>query len=612
MTGEKNMKRKRIMASLAACVMAFSAMASQTAFAADDEPVTVELDSGAKRSPEIVSANDSITVDGKQLKVIATGLKDENKAAFVKAIEDNFTLDADKPVKIIDEAFVDSEKASVTSVLHESSLCWAASASNLLWLTGWAQNYNAPGSDTSFDSEDAVFDYYSESFINKGSYVEQAIDWFFMGVYVNEGTGAVAFPVGSDDPAYGLDKDFVSSLALEKYSLTDDYTNIKQLERTDRSCESPLVFQGSIGTTYDGDLSESEHSITIGGVIIDPEAETPDERYKGVFIIDSDNDGDSDEFEVDEEYPDDVRKASRESRPNSYTLYDLRPIELKSGRKCWEIVNYRINEDNSPYIIYDVTAFPLYDEAIKEKYTETEGTKKHYENPDLYISDAFTTSEDELLEAPFEFVMADRTKTVFRQGEHININFFVGNKGTVSLDEGYAEGNTFNIDWSVKNTQTGEVIASGRQPITAEIYAGVTAGRMINLNIEDGKFVSWDTGEYELSLEVNPDRMITECYYLNNTTYKTTFTIVEGDSTEDTSDPHSDPEEEKTPDDTDDAGTTDSGENTEPADDSSEGNDTAPAKTAKTANPRTAARAGAAALMLAAVGAVFTRSKKTK
>ena len=597
------MKCKRVMASLAACVTAFSGLASQTVLAANTEHITVELDSGAERSSQVISANDSITVDGKELRVIATGLKDDNKAAFLKAVEDNFSFKDDKPVKIVDEAFVDAEKASVTSFLYESALCWAASASDLLWLTGWAENYKAPGSDTNFDSEDAVFDYYSERFINKGSYIGQAIDWFFMGVYVNEGTGAIAFPVYSDDPAYGLDKDFVSTLAMEKYSLTDDYTAIEQLERTDRSCDSPVVFQGSIGTTYENDLSESEHSITIGGVIIDPDAKTPDERYKGIIIIDSDNDGDSDEFEIDGEYPDEVRKASRESRPNSYTVYDLDLIELKSGKKCWEIVNYNKNEDNSPYIIYDMTAFPLYDEEIAEKYTETEGTKKHYENPDLYIYDAFTTSEDEVLEAPFEFVMADRTKSVFAQGEHINVNFFIGNKGTVSLDGTYAEGNTFNVDWSVKNTETGETAAYGRQPITSDIYAGVTAGRLINLNVEGNDFVSWEPGEYELTLTVNPDRMITECYYLNNTDFVTSFTVVEGADTEEITDPDSDPTEDKGSDSGEGA---DNSDNSEASGKTDSGNDTA----TTTSNPRTAAKAGAALMLLAAAGAVFARGRK--
>lgn len=603
------MKCKRIIASLAACVTVFSAMASQTAFASNKDVVTVELESGAERSSKVISANDSITVDGKELRVIATGLKEENKAAFLKAVEDNFSLENDKPVKIIDEAFVDSEKASVTSFLHESSLCWAASASNLLWLSDWAEHYKAPGSDVNFDSEDAVFDYYSEIFINKGSFIDQAINWFFMGTYVNEETGAIAFPVNSNDPSYGLDKSFVSSLAMEKYDLTKDPAAIAQIERTDRNCESPLVFQGSIGTLFDGELSASEHSITIDGIIIDPEAETLEDRYKGVIIIDSDNDGDSDEFEIDEEYPDEVRKASRESRPNSYTVYGLKLIELKSGGKCWEIAGYSDDKEYT-YIIYDVTAFPLYDEAIIEKYTETEGTKKHYENPDLYIANAFTTSEDEVLEAPFEFVIADRTQTAFRQGEHININFFVGNKGTVSLDENYAEGNTFNVDWSVKNTGTGEVAASGRQPFTGDIYAGVTVGKLINLNIENGETVSWEPGEYELTISLNPDRSITESYFLNNTDYTTSFTVYEGSSKDDkkeddgekggnTSKDGSEPDSGKTDKDTDSPSKDDTSDN---------GSDD---KTAKTANPRTAGKTAAAALMmLACVGAVCTRRKK--
>ena len=193
------MDRKGIMASLAACVLALSAMVPQTAFADGAEPVVVRLESGADHSSEIVSSNDSITVDGKELKVIATGLKDENKAAFLKAVEDNFSLEDDKPVKIIDNAFVDAEKASVTNYFNDSALCWAASASNLLWLTEWAGRYKAPGTDLAFDSEDSVFDLYSENFVNKGSTYDYLI---FDGEVPN---GAIPQTVGTETaPVYTL------------------------------------------------------------------------------------------------------------------------------------------------------------------------------------------------------------------------------------------------------------------------------------------------------------------------------------------------------------------------------------------------------------------------
>ena len=39
---------------------------------------------------------------------------------------------------------------------------------------------------------------------------------------------------------------------------------------------------------------------------------------------------------------------------------------------------------------------------------------------------------------------------------------------------------------------------------------------MINLNQDGDKTVSWDPGDYTVTLDLNTDRSVPEAYYLNN------------------------------------------------------------------------------------------------
>ena len=39
---------------------------------------------------------------------------------------------------------------------------------------------------------------------------------------------------------------------------------------------------------------------------------------------------------------------------------------------------------------------------------------------------------------------------------------------------------------------------------------------MINLNQDGNKVVSWDAGDYTVTLDLNTDRSVQEAYYLNN------------------------------------------------------------------------------------------------
>ena len=59
---------------------------------------------------------------------------------------------------------MDAEKYSLYVEGYDRLLCWAGTASNMLWMAGYAQNAINPLTGETFKSEDEVFDYYRTYF----------------------------------------------------------------------------------------------------------------------------------------------------------------------------------------------------------------------------------------------------------------------------------------------------------------------------------------------------------------------------------------------------------------------------------------------------------------
>ena len=233
------MRDKKLLASAAAITLALSAVQIPSASANTHGGYTeIELDSGAEKTTETVSVNVPITVDGKELRLIATGLNNDNKDAFVKAIEENYKPDNKTPLSITDKSLVDAEKWDAEIPLFDSRLCWAAAASQVLWLSGWAQEYGSPVTGKPFASEDEVFDYYIRSFSDRGGETSEGIKWFFNGTYFISGSGTHTSPMNGTDPTNGLQKDFVASKVTESYDAVDSPEALSHLLDIDHSSEN--------------------------------------------------------------------------------------------------------------------------------------------------------------------------------------------------------------------------------------------------------------------------------------------------------------------------------------------------------------------------------------
>ncbi len=477
-----------------------------------------------------ISVNETFVAgNGSTYQLIMYGLKQSNKEIVIDELIKSFDPDSIEPLKITDDSLPDCEKYNNEDngpawLSYDSAKCWAASASNMLWISGWANNAVNPDTGNCFASEDEVFDFYCDSFSNGGGDIASAIDWFIMGEYY-----LMSYSSGNasciNDGHNGFIPEFLSSFVHEHSDLVAEPAAIEELMKCDWDNQSPRVFQASIGELFSGELFKSEHSLTCVGIIADPEAQSFKDMYKAILLIDSDNDAYP--YASDPEDPSvEEMKALRKERPDSVTVYNLRLNSDIKGTPYWNIIEPKASEYADEKALYSINGFPLYSPDLIEKFTEAEGTRDSENHVDMTLESLFTTAEEEAIRSMYGKDRAALTKTVFRQGEAVNLNYFVANRSKVAFDDNYAYGNRLKTSWKVIRESDQLTIASGDDVADRPII-GSEMGFMIHLNEDDGEYLSWQPGEYTVYLDVNKDRSVTEAYYLNNEIRSFSFTIEE-------------------------------------------------------------------------------------
>lgn len=498
----------------------------------------IEPTSETSTSEEVISIDETFTgVDGNVYQITMTGLNDTNAQKMVQSVSENFDPNSENPVKVVDESFYDAEKWCSDFTMeywnqYDDAQCWAASTSNLMWISGWAEKMINPATNMPFSSEDEVFEYISRKFTDKGSDITVGIDWFFMGEIFPPDNAVGARVVKPSYEEDGLLKDINSTSIQTDYNLIDDPSQIKEIERVSKQSENPVVAGGSIGELLYGELLKSTHAVTIAGIISNPNADTFDQKYKGIILIDSDNDGHVSAAEAagDPAFgPDDMfnpekvaqRRAYRaevkKNRPNSYTVYPLSYEVDALGTPYWAIHNYSHGES---YALYRITALELPSESTIQKGTETEGTKNIFTNVDLTLDVLFTTDQTEVIPDPFSKRVDSAKKTIFESGEAVNIMYYLGNRSNTPFE------NDVTIEWVVTRNKDGSILTSGSAKRPFDIYHGVRIGDLLEINPNGEK---WYSGDYTLTLYFNKDRAIEEAYYLNNTEKTVVFTITGND-----------------------------------------------------------------------------------
>jgi len=541
------------------CLKAFSAailmviLFAGTVYA---QPQSIYLDSGEIQGNGFVSIDETFeTCDGKMRELIMTGLKPGNKDLMLKCLSEHYQEGEDPvPLKIIDEAFCDAEKYdnSDEQAGYDSLQCWAASAANMLWISGWTDYLEYPEGMQLFSSEDEIFQLYNARFTDRGGDIDRAIDWFFMGEFFVSGTkksAALMEPEAED----GFLKGFVSSLAQNRYDLTENTSDIRQLLKIRPNPEDLIygqsVFQGSTGSLIGGELLDSFHSVTVIGVIIDPAAEQPEEQFRAVVIIDSDNDAVPDEEEIglvqsltaeDEKILDDLQKEEKArlkaKRPNSYTVYPLRCIQDINGTACWEIVGYSDYEDEywEPEIVYSINELFVPSDALIESLWEKEGSLDHINDPDLTLDTLFMTGDPEGFTDPYIGrinQVEHAVVTEFAYGEAVRLNYFVSNRSHKSIDLDAGEEILPSLTWKVTRESDEVVVAEGTHLCELPILAGYECSSdqpdLITVNKINEQILPLEPGEYILTAELNKDHTVREAYYRNNQLQTLRFSVLD-------------------------------------------------------------------------------------
>ena len=463
------------------------------------------------------------------LELIMTGLTEASAAAVLEELK-AFDPASGTAVKIVHDDIPDAEKWNCDPEADEdtfdSNQCWAASAANMLWISGWTKGLNDPRTGKPFPSEDAVFEYYNERFTDRGCEVSRALDWFFTGEYAPDWNNShPAMLINDPDPADGLIKEFGSFAAQRHYDLIRNLQEIAQLEKTDMRTDFPAVFQGSIGELIMDTLYISEHSVTIAGIILDPAADAAEDRYKGIIIINSDNDGrPSQDYSATMNWTLEQKYADKEARPDSCTAYPLRISKDAEGTRYWEIVGYGSSPESEAVALFSINELPLPSELILNSCREGQGSRSVFDDPDLVPGLLFTTSNTESIMDPYYFDEESVIKTVFKSGDPINLNFFISNRSYKDLDASTLKVIPLIADWGVRNS-AGELIARGTINCTEPIPEGGDAGYLVELNVKDGQLQSWPAGKYTVGVTFNTDHRLKEAYYTNNYPIEFEFSV---------------------------------------------------------------------------------------
>ena len=294
----------------------------------DSEPYIVQGDTEY--------AADSITVG--DLTTSIKGLPDDQYEAILTrfAQEIPAALNSDMAYKLIIDSVRDAEKFSTVIDGYDSELCWAATASNMLWTSGYAQSAINPMTGTAFQSEDEVFNYFTQNFTDKPGVPDGAIEYFFNGNYKYRGYSGASQLIDNPYPGDLLPDEDLSEGVIDQRETTDILSGLNEL--SDVSAGAWLRWWDTGQQKY----RNGAHWLTLAGITTDNTKTEFNEKYRGVILADSDNDPYDSSGDADEDQ--DLWPALAAGQPNSYTFYELSWEDLTGdGSFAWVVLNYSRN-----------------------------------------------------------------------------------------------------------------------------------------------------------------------------------------------------------------------------------------------------------------------------
>ena len=273
---------------------------------------------------------------------------------------------------------VDTEKAMTSVGTSEfgkdSLLCWAASTSNMLEFTGWAEK-------AGLSDEDRTFEQFVNHFTDKCSLTERGLKYFFNGINDAQTVveGAVKFNDGTNNTSQQISNaafaGYLPDYAAENY-VTSNYIDANNSKENFSKTLEQLADGTAVGIGYslinpDTGKSLGGHAVDVYGYIKEKVTGLVD-SLKAVFLADSESAN-----SIYQEVSGVSDPVPRIYRINQLEMYTVSEYTSKEGVSSYKINNgSRLND----VIFYYATLTPAANATEDQK--ETAGTKNAYMNVD--------------------------------------------------------------------------------------------------------------------------------------------------------------------------------------------------------------------------------------
>lgn len=273
------------------------------------------------------------SVEEEGLVTILRGVRDIDKEVAFNFINQyiGVILETGKYLPVENKYFVDAEKYKYPD--YDSNHCWAATASNILWTTGYAKQ-------AGFSSEDELMTYFTSNFTDLPGCPEDGVNWFFKGPSGYEelkGLDGVAQIIAGSNNTAGLlpEAHPYSFFQNVKYELASQMSAIYDVASHGMGVLVRWFSNDPAKSTEDG-LTLGAHWATINGVVYDKnEMGDATKSVKAIILADSDNNPVAKPLA--DGTPISEVLAAKSAQPNTYTVYR---VEYDSKKGLWLINNY--------------------------------------------------------------------------------------------------------------------------------------------------------------------------------------------------------------------------------------------------------------------------------
>ena len=272
-------------------------------------------------------------------------------------------------------------------IMSDTELCWAASASNALELSGWGRAMTKLNPEkVDFKNEDDLFAYFAGNYMDYGNKSIEGEKWFLNGIHyeedVNTESGEVLFGGFSwlgaqlwEKGSGGLMKEVCAATVVSQdYDIACSGVrhHVTQKGLNQAADDLEKGYGISVGVEFVNMLGG--HDICMTGSIRSLTPQGPGD-VMAVFLADSDNDAatyDYDDHEAEE------KAGPREKRVNSFEMYPIR-VENVADSDMVTLGGFWMHPETLT-MISDIMSIKPYSDSIPK---ETLGTKDVYASPDL-------------------------------------------------------------------------------------------------------------------------------------------------------------------------------------------------------------------------------------